>query len=313
MYLFIDYQKEVVDKYKKMLHEQTLARRLMIPTPASLKEECLVVCQTRFKKTDLGVLTAFFGPATDQATLLDKIDHLQTDKFKSLQKFLKGATTKPDPQIVEMVAWLIDFEQRPFVVGMKSKVKETNSTTEGPTAEIIPGIDQETPELPEPVTIAMKQSVSENAPSATAVAHVDTTIAPKQRKRYRVMVAIGLALLSLGIAGWWYQDRSSGKPNVYMSSGPQLCMFWAGDHYQGINCNQKLKDTLVVAMDSVRLNGFRKVTEMDTVTEQSIGHLWYAKIDGMLELYTADGNHPDKPNVRLRPLTEYMYNKYIRK
>lgn len=313
MYHFIEYQKDVLAAYRAMQIKKTLSFHLAKPTPSNLKKECLAVFQTRFQKSDWNVLTGFFGKAENQMGLHQLMRKQERDKFKPIQNFITGDTVNPSPVIVELLAWLIDFRPRPHDIRINRasivELEEPANTTVKAGSEV----HEETPEQREPVTVSVTQSVSENVPTSKASPVLSIATTPKTRKRYRVMVAIGLALLSLGIAGWWYQDHSLGKSNIFISSGPQFCMFWAGDHYQGINCNQKLGDTLVIAMDSVRLIGFRKVMQMDTVTEQSIGHLWYAKIDGNLELYTADGNHPLKPNQRLRPLTLYMYNKYIRK
>jgi len=313
MYHFIDYQKDVLAAYRAMQVKKTLSFHLAKPTPSNLKKECLAVFQTRFQKSDWNVLTGFFGKADNQMGLHQLMRKQERDKFKPIQHFITGDTVNPSPVIVELLAWLIDFQPRPHDSSINRasivELEEPANTTVKAGSEV----HEETPEQREPATVSVTPYVPENLPTPKVSHVLATAIATKQRKRYQVMVAIGLALLLLGIAGWWYKDRSSGKPNVYMSSGPQFCMFWAGDHYQGINCNQKLGDTLVIAMDSVKLIGFRKVTEMDTVTEQSIGHLWYARPDGVLELYTADGNHPEKPYLRLRPLTLYMYNKYIRK
>jgi hypothetical protein len=313
MYHFIDYQKDVLAAYRAMQLKKTLSFHLASPTPSNLKKECLAAFQTRFQKSDWNVLTGFFGKAENQMGLHQLMRKQERDKFKPIQNFITGDTVNPSPVIVELLAWLIDFQPRPHDSRINREGTGEPREATDPAVEVGSEVHAETQEQPAPATVSVSPLFPENTPTPTAVAVVDTTIAPKTRKRYRSIVAIGIALLLLGIAVWWYQDRSSGKPNEYMSSGPQFCMFWAGDHYQGINCNQKLGDTLVIAMDSVRLVGFRKVMQIDTVTERSIGHLWYARPDGVLELYTADGNHPEKPYLRLRPLTFYMYNKYIRK
>jgi hypothetical protein len=50
----------------------------------------------------------------------------------------------------------------------------------------------------------------------------------------------------------------------------------------------------------------------DTLTQRALGHVWYSKIDGLVEFYTAGGIHPVHRERRLRPLTAYILQKYAR-
>ncbi len=87
-------------------------------------------------------------------------------------------------------------------------------------------------------------------------------------------------------------------------------MFWDEDHYQPISCKQH-GDTLVVALDSNKLVHFRKITQPDTITTNAIGTIWYVKYRKGYEFYTADGYHPIDPQLRLRPITEYIIRNHI--
>jgi hypothetical protein len=57
---------------------------------------------------------------------------------------------------------------------------------------------------------------------------------------------------------------------------------------------------------------FKKITKPDTLTSSSLGHVWYSKIDGAVEFYTADGFHPVHTERRLKPMTVLIMNKYAR-
>jgi hypothetical protein len=88
-------------------------------------------------------------------------------------------------------------------------------------------------------------------------------------------------------------------------------MFWADDHYQPISCNQKVDNVQVIALDSVNLYHFKKITLPDTITLNAIGFVWYAKYRGTIEFYTDSGFHPIDPGLRLKRITAYMIRKYI--
>jgi hypothetical protein len=89
------------------------------------------------------------------------------------------------------------------------------------------------------------------------------------------------------------------------------CMYWADDHFQPIPCDQKLPNTLVVALDTTRVKNFKKITCPDTITRLAIGSVWYSKIDNKIEFFTADGKHPVFINRRLKPVTDYIIEKYV--
>ncbi|HEX3935822.1 MAG TPA: hypothetical protein VHW43_14165 [Puia sp.] len=88
-------------------------------------------------------------------------------------------------------------------------------------------------------------------------------------------------------------------------------MFWADDHYQPVSCNQKLGDTVIIALDSEKLAHFRKITRPDTITDAAIGHVWYVRYRGAYEFYTTGGYHPLDPNLRLRPITNFIITRHI--
>ena len=101
----------------------------------------------------------------------------------------------------------------------------------------------------------------------------------------------------------------------YVSIGEhteQLCMYWTGDHFQQISCNQKVAGAAVIAFDSQKMAEFRKLTSWDTVTEKSIGVLFYGRKKGKYELFTSYGLHPVDPSIILRPMTEYILKNQIR-
>ncbi|TWR26803.1 hypothetical protein FPZ42_07125 [Mucilaginibacter achroorhodeus] len=89
------------------------------------------------------------------------------------------------------------------------------------------------------------------------------------------------------------------------------CMLWNGKEYQVVSCNVPSPGNTIYASDQRKIEKFKKVMRLDTVTEASIGKLWYFKINKHLELFTDSGMHPLWRNRRLKPLTHYMLLKYL--
>lgn len=88
-------------------------------------------------------------------------------------------------------------------------------------------------------------------------------------------------------------------------------MYWAKDHFQPIPCNQPVPNTLVVALDTVRVKNFKKITRPDTITNRAKGNVWYSKIDNEIEFFTTGGEHPVVIGRRLKPISDYIIDKYI--
>jgi hypothetical protein len=91
----------------------------------------------------------------------------------------------------------------------------------------------------------------------------------------------------------------------------QGCMYWTGDHYQPIPCNQKVGDTAIIAFDEQKTVHLKKITRPDTITTNALGRVWYVKIDKRIEYYTAGGFHPIEYKRKLKPITGYIIGKYI--
>ena len=88
-------------------------------------------------------------------------------------------------------------------------------------------------------------------------------------------------------------------------------MYCAGDHYEQVPCKKKFGDTLVIALDPEKLSTFRKITRPDTITKKSLGNIYYVKFNGDREYFTADGRHPVDRKLHLKPITDYIIDRYI--
>lgn len=295
--MFLDYQRLILKTYKQKRAEGTLSTNLTNPTPAKLKDECRIVCTKRYQRKDEKILWEFFEEGTDQANFLKAIKKYETDKFKPLVHFLRESTSSSEEKNINLLAWLIDLDDRPFEFGKDYSGRKS------------PG--------PEKVPIAGTDDKNGNAPSEETAQSGDEMgtaggkqVVPKLllwSLRRNTIIAIVL-VLSAGLGAYWLWP---GKTPLAMTMRYEKCMCWSGDHYEPVPCNKKGGDTLVIALDSARQNDFRRITQPDTITFQSIGRVWYIKLNRNIEYYTASGSHPTYPHLRVRPITVYIIEKYI--
>ncbi|MFN0291755.1 hypothetical protein [Pedobacter helvus] len=120
-------------------------------------------------------------------------------------------------------------------------------------------------------------------------------------KNKAVKALLVVAVFSAGIFIYWYLNR-------------EKCMQWNGVRYEKAICEDGvLNGQQVVAIDEIRLNNFKRITQPDTLTYDDINRVWYAKIDSFPEFYTQPGMHPIHLERKLKPLSKYIVDKYILK
>lgn len=270
--MYRDYLDAVVRYYWQLVKNASVPQRLIRPTPAKIKQECLIVCRERFEKRDTRLLTAFFSAEGDATTMSKAIYRCEREKFKPLSNFLNRHTKVTDDLNIELLAWLIDFPHRPYT----------------------------------PENAAEKFAVAE------ALTGENTAWESKKQIKYSGSIRkISIAIICLlPVLLCFYLVIDGGAPKGVLNSSQQQCMIWVGDHYMLSSCEPRRGDTLVVALDLQRLRNFKRITRPDTITAWSEGKLWYIKRNGLIEYYTAGGRHPVEPGRVLRPLTRYMIEKY---
>jgi hypothetical protein len=311
------YQKRVLQTYHEKRAGNKLSLNLIHSTPAKLRTECMEVFKTRYKKKDEEILKMFFGARDDEAGYTYAIRKFETAKFKPLDNFLKGNTTDPDEKNIELLAWLIDFQPRPFqwnydyhkeytTAEVKIGIKEGNNPVlekeevtedEELNAAAIAAVFEEPGEIKEEVRGTVTRIAEPN--------NDFNKESPAHKGRNILVLLLILAITGGGIYIWKITERP-------VITGQEKCMFWTGDHYQLVSCNKKMDGAMVYALDSLKTKRFKKITRADTLTNNSLGHVWYSKIDGTVEFYTADGFHPVHTERRLKPMTELILNKYAR-
>lgn len=295
--MFSDYKHEVLRSYELKRNLGTLSSDLTHPSPGKIKRQCRVIFETRPAKNDMKILSDFFGHQANETEYLKSIKSFDVDKFKPVANFLKGDVKNPDERIIELVAWLIDFSPRPFKFGFAPEGTKTDG--ELPGGNLSEGLRDE--ELKNTLGGAGKLTLNQQPPKTKSPAHRFLAF------RRPLFWAISLFVIAgIGI--------SVKRPNTMNSlfSASTGCMYWTGENYTAIACDRDVSDTLVIGLNENKLDNFRKIVDLASISENDIGKVWYYKIRrDEIECYTGSGRHPVFPGKDLKPLTKYMYGKYI--
>jgi hypothetical protein len=302
-----DYIKLVKAAYYKKRANTELSPLLAQSTPANIRRECVHVYQERYDNRDEKTLRAFFGPGEHGKQFLQVIENFATDKFRPLDNYLKEETETTDDRNLELLAWLIDFQHRPFVFGMEVTLNEDERCIIGTSGNSSPEPISKQNNLHEG-----KQRVEDIiTPLKSEENKVELTNNDQEKKRKRTIIIFFIVAVCLG-GGYfiWQQQRSNQIVSGNLNNG---CMYWIGDHYEAIPCNEERKDRLILPMDAEKMKNFKRILKEDTITEKSIGYVYYIRIDRRIEYYTTEGNHPIEITRPLRPLTSYMFEKHLLK
>jgi hypothetical protein len=303
-----EYRDQVYQVYLEKKQKGVLPLNLEDPKPANLRDECLVVLSQRNLPNDEKILSDFFGISKAGKDYSFSIYQYDLKLFKPLQNFLKGKTKQPETKNINLLAWLIDFENRPF----KFDYKPSESVIRNIKIESI--IDEEFKESEdlgsrnaEVVSISKlhkeeKLNTEENIIEPVIFTKGNSDLAKKRPKLNYVLVLIAIIFIGISAAvlGGWI--------NVFQN---EECMYWKDDQFVSISCEESGLNINAIALDKNRLNNFRKITLADTLKEECIGKLWYSKIDNELEFFTASGKHPVHSEKGLKIVTAYVYDKYI--
>ncbi|WP_410221030.1 hypothetical protein [Pedobacter sp.] len=274
--MFEKYKKQVKLAFEKRQYEQKLSLNLIKPSAAKMREECLIVINERSDQKDDDTLRLFFGAKGEAKDYESIIAHIDIDKFRPLINFIKGKTYNPDEKNIELLAWLIDFEPRPYAFWRNClNEKRTNKNTE-----------------------AFRTRFKEEDDAEDEV--YDKDWIKKKIRKFKIAGSMSLCSLTSVVVGGFY---------VHVNE-VQQCMYWETDRYKPILCNERIEGVKIITMDPQKMVHFKKITVTDTLTNYSIGKVWYSKINDEVEFFTAKGRHPVHPEEVLKPATQYIIDTY---
>jgi len=271
-----EYKFLVLGDYDQKKAAGLLTAELMTPTPGSIKSESVRICESRFHSSDEVLLVSFFKQKENGAAYRLAIQNSSADLFRPLVSLIRDRSINTALKNINLLAWLIDFQPRPY-----------------------------RPDLPfpvQPITTTIPPDDRENEPTARPRQPLFSPAAPAKNTRMAWWLFFALALLV--VAGYFFHAY------LYRLTGQERCMIWDDDHYQPMNCSAAA-NKYSAPIDRQRVNFFKKITQPDTLSPYSIKKVWYAKFKGRVEFYTAGGAHPLDSNRRLLPMTDHILKKYV--
>ncbi|SDS16412.1 hypothetical protein SAMN05216490_0653 [Mucilaginibacter mallensis] len=294
--MFEDYELAILRDYREKKSKGDLLNNMMHPTPAKLKKESVAVFDRRYQRGDEVMLRSFFELSADTETFRLAIKKWETDKFRPLNLVLNKGPLKTDEKNIELLAWLIDFKPRPYALWLNDQKSKTETTPVKPEEKLSKEQD--------PPAQADQEEVGETEKGLPDT----TTTTGGTLKRTPPVLVYGVLIAVIALMGYVLLKHRT-------PAGGEKCMYWTGDHYELIACNERPDDTTVtvIGLDSNKMIHFRRITRADTLTAASIGKVWYIKINDSIEYYTAPGEHPIHPERRLLPLTAHILNIHPRK
>ncbi|MDA3613775.1 hypothetical protein [Polluticaenibacter yanchengensis] len=339
--MYQDYIDRILEEYEKKKLANELSDSLLLLTTAKLRNECLSVYKKRYnKRYDEKALQSFFGIIDEQEDMLRSIKRINVDKFRQPISLLRGEIKDTDIKNVELIAWLVDFQPRPFVFGrdysrtedLETKrtiteiEKRTNQDNVDEICEWEIGIgndtdsgdnsgggqniegEQYTEGINDGKGTLMKQEYKDRR---KGIQEEIPKIPISKWYSYSSKKVAVIAFVLLAVA-FTFKERLMIEIGVLFANNK--CMYWNGEYYVAAPCDEKVKGRFLIALDEEKIKDFKKITNPDTLDQNDVGSVWYTKITkDSLEYYTGYGNHPVWYNKRLKPLSKYIVDTHILK
>ncbi|MGH1385364.1 hypothetical protein [Kordia sp.] len=298
------YSEEILKKYEEK-------GVLLEPTRTDIKDKCIVRFLEGSHVKDEEFLRLFFKVNREE-DLLKIIESTDPEKFRTVQNFLLRNTGSTSRKNLNLIAWLIDFQPRPYALYRMQEIqskKEEKGNTAG---------DLETTTIDKPLT-----STKENAPKVDEF-NSEVTIYSKKRYWIAVSFMIFCMFLFYGVYNFTPQKKTANEENfqkeAHMTDTRQQCMAWNGETYEITDCTYSAHPqyrTKVIVYDSFIQKNLKKV-EVSIKThffaaDTETPLIWYYKIRlNTYEYFTAKAVHPIYGDS-LKKITKYHIENHIPK
>lgn len=288
--MFENYKTELLEFYALRKASGLLSENLENPGRQKLQKECLHAFLDKNRPKDELLLRRFFDPSNKYEDLARSIEKFPLDKFRPLVSFLENKTKIREDAPAKLVAWLIGFDT--YTEWQKKEKETTNPEKTGGGGEISDGQNTGSTDV---VIISDGNSTSGNDP-----------VKPLSMKKV-VLISIGILITGSGCFMLWENNLT----RTILPNKDQQCMHWTGYKYVPVNCDDNTNAYHLIPINTHTLNDFKKIRYPDTLTKNSLGKVFYSKINGKLEFFTDSGVHPMDALRRVKPLTPYMLHKYV--
>lgn len=272
---FEEYKKAVKLRYEEEKNGN-YSSFILQPSRANLRKLCVERLKENPSTDDLNSFKIFLGfefKPENRNRLKD-----ETDRFRTIENFLKGSSDSNDVEVINLAAILVDFTPRPFLKFIKLHKGEEDIIAVNPVEK----------EGTKTVKTALLSPEKKSIP-----------------KKKLIMGLLGFtALFSIG-----YTAKDLVLPE-------KQCMQWQADHYELIDCQSNVNSLyaaspiIPIDKDMLELNKL-KVCDSTAFFEGGKAIIWYCKVDDNPEFFDGPGFHPITGKA-LRPVTEYIIDKYVK-
>jgi hypothetical protein len=282
---FEEYKNAIRIKYEVSKIEE-VSGILLNPTPAQLRNLCLMRLDNCLTKTDGSVFRMFFN-VKEEEQLRKEIENFDIGKFKPIISFLKEEKDSDNVTRIELAAILVDFNPRPYNKYLLN-------------GKIIGRSDLGFTSLIEEKEAAVDYFSEKKCDEIV----VETENNDRVKKKAVFILTVFLSLFFMGYA----------VKNLIFSK--KECMKWEGDHYEAVDCKNEIVgigNLTSVAVLNEDLLSLKKI-EVNTNTiffKKGKPIVWYGKsFEGNYEYFNQPGLHPETEKT-LKPISEYIIKKYI--
>lgn len=115
--MFDNFKKAVLADYEKKKKSDDISENLLNPSRAKLRAECFIALDKHYKAEDDEILKQFFDPFKKYESHKLSIQKFDGDGFKSIIDFFAGNVVVRKEENVKLLAWLINYEHRPYHSG----------------------------------------------------------------------------------------------------------------------------------------------------------------------------------------------------
>lgn len=297
--MYKHYQEAILKYYVDKRINGDLSLNLQKPSPSKIRDECAFIYKPNLNPQDLSTLMSFFE-IKEGADVQKSIERFDIDRFRPVVKYMKGQTVDPEHKNLELLALLLKFPGRPYDEKKNYNIDDNNT----PPYTLPP--DGQTG------MVTGKQQTTARDTRRHPLAFLSRRFNQNIYKRLnkgRVGLRVGgVAVLGL-ITAIYFNNKRLSYGGVILDS--RQCMTWTGDRFQQISCDSNIGRAIKEPLDKKRLKNLQRITKPDTLRKEHIKNVWYRKRDGRIDFYTDGGKDPVDPNALLRPLSEYMFNKYL--
>lgn len=311
------YSEEILKKYEEK-------GVLLEPTRTDIKDKCIVRFLEGSHVKDEEFLRLFFKVNREE-DLLKRIESTDPEKFRTVQNFLLRNTGSTSRKNLNLIAWLINFQSRPYTLYRMQEIQKNKDDAN--CEEIQPTKKEEKINATvnsEKSTIDKTFSFTkENTPKTDELTFEVAMYSEKKIWMTASIIAICIFFF-YGVHNFTAQKKTANEEKsqkeAHMTDTRQQCMAWNGETYEITDCTYSVHPqyrTKVIVYDSFIQKNLKKV-EVSIKTsffaaDTETPLIWYYKIhSNTYEYFTAKAVHPIYGDS-LKKITQYHIDHYIPK